>query len=192
MTSNDQKYNSKNPVQRFFIQRFLEKISHLVSKVDGINLLDVGSGEGHVLGKVLEKQKFQTTALDPNENALIVLKKKLPEVETKNGYIEKLPFTEDSFDVIMCCEVLEHLEDPERALSELKRVGRKHFILSVPNEPWFSWANFIRGRHVKKLGCHPEHIQKWSRKEFSEFVSRKLKIIEINQSFPWTIVLAKK
>ncbi|MFH1749720.1 MAG: class I SAM-dependent methyltransferase [bacterium] len=191
MTSNHKKYSSKNPIQKLLILRFLKTISRLVSKIDAETLLDIGSGEGFVLKSILADNNLQATALDPNENALIELKKRLPNVQIKNDCIEHIPYKDNSFDLVVCCEVLEHLEEPASALKELKRVGR-NYILSVPNEPWFSGMNLMRGRHITNLGCHPEHVQKWSTKAFTKFVGRELKIIEVKSSFPWTIILAVK
>ncbi len=192
MTSNQKKYNSTNPLQMFLIKKFLQKIQELISKIEGKTLLDVGSGEGYVLKAILDQKQFQAAALEPNKKALKILQKKLPNIIVKQGYVENIPFDNNSFEVVVCCEVLEHLPDPEKALQELKRVGKKYFILSVPNEPWFSLANFLRGKNISRWGCDPEHIQKWSTKAFSELVNKELKIIKIQQSFPWTIVLAKK
>lgn len=192
MTSNQKKYNSQNPLQIFLIQKFLQKIQKLIYKIKGKTLLDVGSGEGYILEAILSRRKFQTTALDANEKALKILRKKLPNITVKQGYAEELPFDNNTFDVVVCCEVLEHLKNPEKTLQELKRVGRKYFVLSVPDEPWFSLANLLRGKNISRWGCDPEHIQKWSTKTFSKLVGKELKIIEIHCSFPWIIVLAKK
>lgn len=44
-------------------------------------------------------------------------------------------FDKDSFDVVLCAEVLEHLpfEDFERALKELKKVAKEHVVLTLPS-----------------------------------------------------------
>lgn len=49
-----------------------------------------------------------------------------------------LPFKEKSFDVCLCCEVLEHLpyEYFGNALSEFHRVSRKAFVMSLPDVSW--------------------------------------------------------
>ncbi|MBN8833516.1 MAG: SAM-dependent methyltransferase [Niastella sp. SCN 39-18] len=41
---------------------------------------------------------------------------------------EKLPFKDHEFDYVICCHVLEHVEDPIQFLSEIFRVGKKGYI----------------------------------------------------------------
>lgn len=54
------------------------------------------------------------------------------------GSVEHLPFEDNSFEVILCAEVLEHLpfEKFSSALWELKRVSGKYVILSLPHWGW--------------------------------------------------------
>lgn len=56
-----------------------------------------------------------------------------------------LPFESDSFDTVMCLDVLEHLENIHAAFDELCRVSRKHVIIALPN-PWYQVWNAIHGR----------------------------------------------
>ena len=46
----------------------------------------------------------------------------LPDATLMQGSAESLPFTDNSFDVVSCLQVLEHLKEPDKAISELKRV----------------------------------------------------------------------
>jgi SAM-dependent methyltransferase len=50
---------------------------------------------------------------------------------------ERLPFEDDSFDCVVCSDVLEHLDNLHATFAELARVARGHIILSLPN----NWAN---------------------------------------------------
>ncbi len=54
--------------------------------------------------------------------------------------IRDLPFEDNSYDLIMACQILEHLpwEDVDKALSELSRVTSKNVIISIP----YSAVNF--------------------------------------------------
>lgn len=191
-TSNAHKYSSKNPLQRYLIKRFLQNIREFANESQSGKLLDIGSGEGYLLDAVQCANKFQAIALDPNQEALRVLKKKLPETKVMEGVAQKLPFLDKDFDLITCCEVLEHISDFEKALSEIKRVGRSHFIFSVPDEPFFSLANFLRGKNLSRWGNDIEHVNRWSFKKFYTLIGEDFQIIKAKRSFPWTIVFAKR
>jgi 2-polyprenyl-3-methyl-5-hydroxy-6-metoxy-1,4-benzoquinol methylase len=64
---------------------------------------------------------------------------------------ERLPFADDSFDVVSVCEVLEHLQKPENALDEALRVASRAVVVTVPNE--WDWTQrlspFAHGGHVR-------------------------------------------
>ncbi len=49
------------------------------------------------------------------------------------GDLEAMPFLDKSFDIVICSQTLEHVDNPEKACAELVRVGRSGFI-TAPNE----------------------------------------------------------
>ncbi len=55
------------------------------------------------------------------------------------GDVENLDYKDKYFDVVICSEVLEHVNNPVKAMKELKRVTKKRLIISVPYEPWFTF-----------------------------------------------------
>lgn len=83
-----------------------------------------------------------------------VLCDKLPEDDTQRGgsiAIDRpfiaadghyLPFSDKSFDYIICCHVLEHAEDPDLFISELMRVGKGGYIETPTEigERLYGWA----------------------------------------------------
>ena len=93
----------------------------------------------------------------------------------------------------MATEVLEHLDDPKKGLKELVRVSKKYLLLSVPNEPYFMLANFLRGKNITRWGNDIEHIQHWTSSQFQLFVEKEgLKVISKRYPFPWTMFLLEK
>ena len=61
-----------------------------------------------------------------------------------------LPFRDHSFDIVLCSEVLEHLDSPSKAIRELARTSKKTIIITFPDE-----------RVMEKLGGkNPAHISK--------------------------------
>lgn len=199
-TSNYRKHTSKNPLQKFLIGNFYKELISSIKKLKIESALDVGCGEGFTLnklsenkiGKRLEGVDFQETAIDAG-------KRVHPHLKLKVGNIYHLPYKDNSFDLIICTEVLEHLEDPKKALSEIQRVSSRYVILSVPNEPFFMIANFLRGKNLSRWGNDIEHIQHWTSKEFQKFIIHpfsklrtKFRILKVRHPFPWTLLLLKK
>jgi SAM-dependent methyltransferase len=73
----------------------------------------------------------------------------MPDVRRVSGLAERLPFADESFDLVTCSWVLEHLVRPSRAFSEVARVLHcaGHFIFLTPNA-WHPliWASRLVGR----------------------------------------------
>ena len=193
-TSNYQKHISRNPLQRFLIENFYKSLVSLAKSVRPVTILDVGCGEGFTLVKLKQvKIGERYDGIDNSDEALNLGKKLYPKLNIKKGNIYKLPYKDSSFDLLICTEVLEHLRYPKKALSELSRVSNKYMLLSVPNEPFFILANFLRGKHLGTFGNHPEHVNHWTPQGFKTFLKKnKLKISSTKYPFPWTLILARK
>ena len=97
----------------------------------------------------------------------------------------------DSADLVVCCEVLEHLEHPDAGLLALQRVVGRHLIVSVPKEPLWCALNLARGNYIGHWGNTPGHIQHWSKGGFIRLVSKYFDVIEVKRPLPWTMLLCK-
>ena len=65
----------------------------------------------------------------------------------------QLPFEDNSFDNIICTDVLEHLLYPHRFIKELFRISKKNVIVSLPNNwPQYYWDLIIGKEIIKKSG----------------------------------------
>lgn len=192
-TTNYEKHTNQNPISRFFLDNFTKVLLETIKPLKPESILDVGAGEGFVLEK-LRKGKIgkKLEGIEYMDEAIELGKKTNPQVKIKKGDIYKLPYKDNSFELIICTEVMEHLEDPKLALAELKRVTSKYVVLSVPNEPLFTIQRFFRGKNMLKLGDHPEHIQHWNSNSFRSFVGDQMNVKEVKTPLPWTMVIAKK
>src|SRR5690606_39690456 len=98
----------------------------------------------------------------------------------------------DRFDLVVCCEVLEHLEDPDRALDILHGLEATHYLFSVPREPIWRIMNMCRSAYLSNFGNSPGHIKHFSRRGFIKMIERKFYITELRTPLPWTVALCQR
>lgn len=194
-TDNYKKHTHRNPIQRFLLWNFFRNLLNLISKKKVESILDVGCGEGftlnrlkeHKIGKKLEGLEYLQTAIDLG-------KEMYPDIKITQGSIYELPYKDNSFDLVLCTEVLEHLEEPQKALKELVRVSNKYIVISVPNEPFFMFAQMVRGKNWSRFGNDIEHINHWTMFGFPRFVKKNSKVQILAKRFPfaWTMLFLEK
>lgn len=105
------------------------------------NVLDIGSWTGPYEILIYNIAK-QITAVDIEEKALKVLKKNLPRVNCVKAKSHKLPFKNETFDVVTFWDVLEHLPAGYELTSILEsaRVLKKggYLFLATPSKNFWS------------------------------------------------------
>ena len=182
-----EKYSDTNPVVSFVIGRFFHRLSTVLSGLDPHSVLDAGCGEGEMLRRGVLPSGVQPVCLD-------LLPPSLAQVAAPArvcASVLALPFADRSFHTVTCLEVLEHLDDPSAAVRELTRVAQSAFVVSVPFEPYFRIGNVLRGKHLRLLGNHPEHVQHWNLRTFHAFLSKLAAEVQIIEAFPWIIACCR-
>jgi SAM-dependent methyltransferase len=185
------KYASVNPIERRLMAGFLAKLDSLLPSAAPRRVLEVGVGEGKV-----------ATRLRARYPDAVVIGLDLPDPELREQWMtsgltglfasaDRLPFVDDTFDLVVGIEMLEHVPYPDRVLSEIARVAKGPVIVTVPWEPAWRIANMARGAYLRQLGNTPGHIQHWTKRRFQAQVARHLRVISSSISFPWTLVRAE-
>jgi SAM-dependent methyltransferase len=191
-TDNSAKYERAGRVERRLLSRFRARLLEELAPLAPRSVLDAGCGEGHVaewLAEVLPGSEI--TGVDGRADALIAFRARNPGLHAVEGDLHALPFPDNAFDLVLCTEVLEHLEQPEAALRELGRVCSAHLFLTVPHEPYFRTGNLARGRYWSRLGSTPGHLSTWGRRGFLDAVASELEPVRWMSLFPWQGVLAR-
>jgi SAM-dependent methyltransferase len=178
------KYGTRNPIERRLVEGFFARLDAVLPATAPRRILEIGTGEGEVAGRVAERYPGALlAALD------------LPDHELSAnvwGDAGHLPFPDAAFDLVLAVEVLEHLPDPARAIDELARVAAPGAtaVLSVPSEPLWRAMNLARGKYVGDLGNTPGHIQHWTPGGFRRLVSRRFEVRAVHRPIPWTVLAA--
>lgn len=104
--------------------RFFERV---VPSWDGLAVLDVGCGGGF-MAEALAAKGARMSGIDPAAQAIAAARNHAESVgytiDYRVGSGEALPWPDDSFDAVVCVDVLEHVTDLDRVLAEFARVLR--------------------------------------------------------------------
>ena len=112
-----------NPARFGYMRRVLTEELRLTPT--DLRVLDVGCGGG-LLAEEFARLGCAVTGVDPSPESLASAREHAAAqglaIEYQRSRGEALPFAADSFDVVYCCDVLEHVDDPRQVLSETARV----------------------------------------------------------------------
>lgn len=184
------KYGTKNPIARRLMDGFLSTVTELAALSRPATVLEVGCGEGKLaqhLEAHLHARRFVACDLSLER----VSASPGARIEWQTASIYDLPFAARSFDLVVCCEVLEHLDEPKRGLNELCRVTLGRLLVSTPREPLWRLLNLLRGKYISALGNTPGHVQHFSSRELSALVGQRARVLVRRQPIPWTVILAE-
>lgn len=188
------KYNTRNPIARRLMRGFLEAFNSLYKMTGATQAIEVGCGEGE-LSMRMASSGLQVRAFDIAEDAIREARHRAATASLAIDFnvcpLEQMRDTAAS-PLVVCCEVLEHLDDPNSGLETLEALSSEWLLLSVPREPIWRALNMMRGKYIGSLGNTPGHVNHWSRKTFIDFVASRLAIVEVRSPLPWTMLLCKR
>jgi SAM-dependent methyltransferase len=188
------KYGTSNPVARRLMAGFMSQLDELVERTGATDAHEVGCGEGELAIR-LARRGIRIRGTDAFPQVLEEARRRAASAEVEIDFeavpVEELNPDDHAAELILCCEVLEHLEDPERALDVLAGLARPWLIASVPREPLWRALNLARFSYVGELGNTPGHLNHWSKRDFVRFLTRRFEVTELRSPTPWTMVLCR-
>lgn len=166
---------SINPIRIRYAKKIFEQLIKI--NPDKIKALDIGCGGG-LLSEEIAEMGFITTGIDPSETSLNIAVIHSEENNLKINYQkatgENLPFRDCSFDIVFCCDVMEHVHDLPGVISEISRVLKYSgiFIYDTFNrtfiskiiaikvlQEWKRWAIMPPDLHVWEMFIKPDEIR---------------------------------
>ena len=121
-------------------------------------LLDAGCAWGYGT-RFFSERAHSVAGIDFDQEAIEVAAKRYPWINFQAAPLEAIPHADQSFDVVVCLDVLEHVRDEHKSLNELFRVLRPGgmLILTTPHRGLFSFMDPVNV--LRRLGRsdEPEH-----------------------------------
>jgi len=166
---------SINPVRVGYFKKIL--FNELKVAPIGSTALEVGCGGG-ILCEEIARMGFDTIGVDPSEQSLHIARKHAEtsglEIGYEKGVGEALPFPDTTCDIVFCCDVLEHVRDLPKVISEISRVLKpggvfcydtinRTFISKMISinvaQKWKRWAFMPLNLHSWEMFIKPAEIK---------------------------------
>ncbi len=153
-------------------------ILRMAGNLRGKRVLDLGCGDG-LLTYFLAQVGAVVVGVDNEEEGLKharlnlerMNKKKHLQYEFVNASVYELPFEDNSFDVVVSCEVIEHLDYPEKMIGEASRVLKSGGMIVVTTP-----------HRLTEFPGDPHHVREYFPGEIEGFLKGSFKDIEIKQT----------
>ena len=150
--------------ENYWFRRHEVVYERLVSRCTGRDVLEAGCGEGYGADLIADVAR-RVIGLDYDDSAVAHVRARYPRVDMRQGNLAELPLPDESVDVVVNCQVIEHLWDQAQFVAECFRVLRPSGVLlmSTPNRITFS-----PGRDTP---INPFHTRELNAAEMSELLT---------------------
>jgi len=129
------------PARKAYLQRVFTEQLH--KALAGATVLDIGCGGG-LFAEEVARLGCQVTGIDPSPRSIAVAQRHAEQMGLDINYRvasgEHLPFDNNTFDLVYCCDVLEHVRDADAVVAESARVLKAGgmYLYDTINRTWFS------------------------------------------------------
>ncbi len=154
---------SREASDNFVFQRSILAYHYAATRTHG-RVLEIGTGSGYGVD-VIAPHASEFVTIDKFESGVDISKH--PNVTFMQANVPPLPFEDGAFDCVISFQVIEHIKDDARFVSEVHRVLKKGglFVVSTPNI-------------VMSLTRNPWHVREYAALEFSKLLGEKFVDVE--------------
>jgi 2-polyprenyl-6-hydroxyphenyl methylase/3-demethylubiquinone-9 3-methyltransferase len=169
-------HSSVNPARISYFKKKLLAGMHILA--NGKQALEVGCGGGFLCEEIA-RMGFDVTGIDPSKASIKTAENHANacglDIRYEVGSGEALPYDDCTFDIVFCCDVLEHVRNVQKVISEISRVlapggtffydtfNRTFFSKLVAidiSQSWKRWAFAPPGLHVWEMFIKPSELKK--------------------------------
>ena len=172
---------AKNFFQKLWHTRKWMVVRKMIRGFPG-NVLDVGCASGWLAARVAKMlPESSVTGVDVSQKMIRYGRLKHPDINFVHADAHKLPFPNESFDLIICTETLEHVINPLGVLMEIKRclADNGEVIVSMDSGNWlFNLAWFFWTKTKGKV-WQGAHLHKFNKNKLQKlFTQANFKVVE--------------
>lgn len=160
-----QEGTQKNILQKIWHGKKVNLAKKIIGDFKFKNCLDVGCASGFMVSEIARQYPTaQFFGIDVYDKAVEYGRKKYKNIKFKQAAAEKIPYQDQTFDLIICYETIEHVEHPLKSLQEMRRVLKKEGQAIVTMDSgnwlfrivWFFWEK-SKGKVWQGAHLHPFH-----------------------------------
>lgn len=146
-------------------------------ELKGKRFLEVGHGLGY-FSKEAAARGAKVTGIDLGKNLAKISQKRVPKGKFLVASADNLPFKDETFDIVLCTEVMEHMDDPVKALDEIYRVTKEggKVIITTPNKVFKPLFAFLSVVGARPYNGNEKWFFPWTLKK--EIESRNFKVLK--------------
>lgn len=146
----------------------LDLLARHAGSPQGLSLLDYGCGRGETL-RLAAELGMNASGTDVDEECVALSRSHGDAIRLTESHNPARQFGENSFDVVVCFHVLEHVDRPKEVLTALGKIARRYVLVAVPNLRLLPKPRFLR--------CEPNavnegHLQGWDHAHFRNLAER--------------------
>lgn len=156
---------------------------------EGSSVLDVGCGDCRMLAIIQARTACVGEIVGADISAVAIQRcreRGIAAVQVDLDQGELASLADLQFDVVLLCDILEHLSNPEKVLAEMRDISRNKVIVTIPNIAFLSHRlRLLFGRFPLNWSWHPgEHIRHWSIPNFKWWIRYVVRGYTIEQIRP--------
>ena len=186
-----------NPLIRVMEIRRRRKLLKLVGPGLHRTIVDVGCEQGHIAA-ALARPCRRLYCVDIDAQMLQLAKQAVKEAHVTYlcNDVQSIQLETGTADVTLCAEVLEHVPDLDRAMTELLRITKPEgrIVISVPNDPWLlllkriiRWARLGRLIGGLSSGLAPGHLRRFNRRRLRALGRRYARVRHVSYDWPFCL-----
>lgn len=147
-------YHLKRKTKKSLVYRLKRRTKEAIKAIEKYSqpprkILDLGAADGLMLSKIKDKfPKSNCVGVEYSQELIDVNQDK--RIKLIQGDVQKLPFKENQFNIVIATAIIEHLSSPQKFLAEIRKVIKRGgvVILTSPVPFWEKVATFMR--HLPK------------------------------------------